>query len=150
MIRSKGMCHSHLHWQPGDVFKSAWLALHDINNIRHTNEDWKPIPQMSPIQIFSCGCGSCTKSLWAAHQQKLFNYFQKFNKLKKMTMIFMQTGIFTFNCIYEINTVNVCTLTSVIISYESMKGARQTHSEAQNAKTIKLKNKFRIKKFRNK
>lgn len=56
-----------------------------------------------------------------------------------MTMIFMQTGIFTFNCIYEINTVNVCTLTSVIISYESMKGARQTHCGAQNAKTIKLK-----------
>lgn len=56
-----------------------------------------------------------------------------------MAMIFMQTGIFTFNCIYEINTVNVCTLTSVIISYESMKGARQTHCGGQNAKTIKLK-----------
>lgn len=58
-----------------------------------------------------------------------------------MTTIFMQTGIFTFNCIYEINTVNVCTLTSVRISYESMKGARQTHREAQNVKTIKLKKK---------
>lgn len=53
-----------------------------------------------------------------------------------MTMIFMQTGIFTFNCIYEINTVNLCTLTSVIFSSKYERSKTNTPASPKHTKEL--------------